>query len=148
MLVNTETLEQQIETLVREHLSACRQSARAAVERAVAAATKERPNAPTRRSTQNKTSGTRRPPRSREELAELGERFYAAVCETPGETMTVLAARLELPPRSLEKPVAHLKKAGRVRSARTRQFTRYFPMVENKPETEPGSKAVLTMVRS
>lgn len=148
MTANVETLEQQIEALVRAHLAACHQNAQAAVERAVAAATKERPDAARERSVKKKTPGQRRPSRSREELTALGERFYAAVCETPGETMSVLAARLGLPPRSLEKPVAHLKKAGRVRSAGARQFTRYFPMAENKPEAEYASKAALTVVRS
>lgn len=149
MTANVETLEQQIEALVRAHLAACRQSAQAAVERAVAAATREpRLDAASQRSAKKKTPGQRRPSRSREELTALGERFYAAVCDTPGETMSVLAARLGLPPRSLEKPVAHLKKAGRVRSAGARQFTRYFPMAENKPEAEHASKAALTVVRS
>ena len=142
MIANTEKLEQQIEALIREHLAPCYQSIRAAAERAVAAATKEQTDVPTQRPAKKKTSGKRRPTRSPEELAELGERFYAAVCDTPGETMTVLAARLGVSSRSLERPVAHLKKARRVRTAGERRFTRYFPMVADKPETEAVSAAV------
>jgi hypothetical protein len=118
------------------------------VERAVAAATTEQTAAPAQKPAKTKKSGERRPPRSPEEIARLGERFYAAVCDTPGETMTVLAARLGVSSRSLERPVAHLKKARRVRSAGERRFTRYFPMVADKPETETEAEPALAAVRS
>jgi hypothetical protein len=43
--------------------------------------------------------------------------LYSAVCAKPGETMMFLAAQLEATPRQLKRPVAQLKRAGRVRSA-------------------------------
>jgi predicted transcriptional regulator len=73
-----------------------------------------------------------RPPRSPEELARLEEQLYAAVCETPGETMIVLAARLGMPSRRLEVPIKRLKRAGRVRSVGQRNGARYFPMAEER----------------
>jgi hypothetical protein len=80
----------------------------------------------------------RAPRRAPEELAALGERFYSAVCATPGETMTFLAAQLGTTPRRLQRPVAHLKRAGRVRSVGERSHTRYFPLVGDAN----GDKAV------
>jgi DNA-binding IclR family transcriptional regulator len=51
-----------------------------------------------------------------------------AVQACPGETMTVIAARVGEKPRALHRPMMRLKEAGRVRSAGARNFTRYFPM--------------------
>lgn len=148
MIANTEKLEQQIEALVREHLAICHRRIRTAVERAFVGATKELMAPPTQHKVKKKASGERRARRSPEELTELGNRFYAAVCDTPGETMAVLATRLEVSSRSLEKPVARLKKTGRVRSAGERQFTRYFPMVADTAKNEPKGKAALAVVGS
>jgi len=64
------------------------------------------------------------------EIAAQGERIYQAVCAKPGETMTVLSAELGASARELQRPMALLKKAGRVRSAGARHLTRYFPMVD------------------
>ena len=50
----------------------------------------------------------------------------------PGETMTVLAARVGGKSRALHRPMMHLKATGRVRSAGERNFTRYFPMAAAK----------------
>lgn len=58
----------------------------------------------------------------------LGERFYAALCRSPGETMTTLAPQVGASPRALQVAVARLKRAGRVRAVGQRQGTRYFPM--------------------
>jgi len=125
MLTSDQRLEQQIEKLVREHIEGCRKAAAAALERAFTAAT----NAPALVKRQAKTpSQVQRPPRSPEEMARLDEQLYAAVCATPGETMTVLAARLGMPSRRLEVPIKRLKRAHRVRSVGQRQFMRYFPM--------------------
>src|SRR5678815_3753856 len=85
-------LARQIEDLVRQHVDALRISAAAAVARAFAAV----PPAisPVRASTPTKPVRTRKqgaPRRVPAELVALGERFYAVLCQRPGETMTTLA---------------------------------------------------------
>lgn len=123
--MSIQELEQQIEKLVREYLAACHEAAVSAVKHGFAAAASE--PAPARRQAK-KASRLYSPRRSPEELAHLCERLYAAVCATPGETVTALAKRLKLPSRSLQVPMKRLKREGRVRSAGPRQSTRYFPM--------------------
>lgn len=114
-----EHLQNQIEQLVREHLVAQRAAATAAVVRAFAAV------APVGARAVRRTQGRRRPPT---EVAGLAEQLYAAVRANPGELMTVIAAQVGQPARALNRPMLHLKSAGRVRSAGQRGFTRYFPM--------------------
>lgn len=117
-----ETLDTKIERLVREHLAGQQLAARAAVERAFSLA------APAPRTTSRRRVTYRR----REEVAELAERLFEAVRSLAGETMTVIAARVGEPPRMLQRPMMHLKDAGRVRCAGERNFTRYFPMAVAK----------------
>jgi len=123
----TEGLQRQIERLVREHLAAQQKAALAAVERAFAPAApvRARPVRPVRPS-----PGRRR---RTSELAHLAERLCEAVRACPGETMTVLAASVGEKPRALNRPMLHLKRAGRVRSAGERHHTRYFPMGAVRP---------------
>ena len=73
------------------------------------------------------TPGRRRTP---DEVAELGERFYRVLCESPGESMPVLAARIGVTPRELHRSVVLLRRAGRVRTVGQRRATRYFPTVK------------------
>src|SRR4051794_2670822 len=101
-------LEQQIESLVREHMAALRRTAEAAVARAFSQA-----KVPSRRSVTARTSGARRAPA---EMSALGERLYAAICAHPGAAMNVLAAELEATPRQLNRPAMTLRRQGRVRS--------------------------------
>jgi len=117
-----ETLAAKIERLVREHLAGQQLAARAAVERAFLLA------APAPRTTSRRRMTYRR----REEVAELAERLFEVVRSLPGETMTVIAARVGEAPRVLHRPMMHLKGAGRVRCAGERNFTRYFPMAVAK----------------
>ena len=119
-----EALEMQIERLVREHLAAQQMAARAAVERAFAVVT---PSA--RVTVRRRASFTRRGPAA---VAELAEQLFEAVQACPGETMTVIAARVGEKPRALQRPMLHLKDDGRVRSVGERNFTRYFPMMAAK----------------
>jgi hypothetical protein len=121
-----EQLQSQIEQLVREHLVAHRSAATAAVERAFAsvmAATSARASSNARASSRSR--GRRRPPA---EVAGLTEELYAAVRANPGEVMSVIAASVGKTSLALNRPMQHLKRAGRVRSAGERRFTRYFPM--------------------
>jgi hypothetical protein len=116
-------LIEQIEQLVREHIEVTRRAACEAVERAFASAPAA---APRLRGAQSprRAPGRRRGP---EELAALGERLYAAVVAEPGETMAVLAPAVGETPRELHRPMATLKRAGRVRSVGERHQTRYYP---------------------
>jgi hypothetical protein len=128
-MTNTTTpqaLGERIERLVQEYISETRVAAQAAMDRAFAprggatAAPRKPGGAP--------RTSSRRPST---EVAALGERLYAAVCEKPGESMTVLAPVVGGSARHLQRPMALLKRAGRVRSVGRRQGTRYFPMVGN-----------------
>ena len=118
-----ETLDAKIERLVREHLAIQQAAARAAVERAFAASTPPRAAARRRATYTRRASST---------MSELAEHLFEAVKACPGETMTVIAARVGEKARALHRPMTHLKKAGRVRSAGQRNYTRYFPMAVAK----------------
>lgn len=119
-----DTLEAKIEQMVREHLSEQQAAAKAAIERAFAAV------APSPRTGARRRAAYRRRPPS--EVAELADQLLKAVQACPGETMTVIAERVGAKPRSMHRPMMHLKKSGRVRSAGERNFTRYFPMTGGK----------------
>jgi hypothetical protein len=117
------SLEIQIEQLVREHLAAQQIALKAAVERAFAAAA-----VPPRLSS-GRASYVRRAP---SRVAELAEQVFEAVEACPGETMATIAARVGEKAMALSRPMVHLKRAGRVRSAGERNLTRYFPMAAAK----------------
>lgn len=119
-----ETLDVQIERLVRQHLVEQQLAAKAAIERAFASAT------PTTRGPVRRRASYRRRPSV--EVADLATRLLDAVRACPGETMTVISARVGLGPRALHRPMMRLKDAGQVRSAGERNFTRYFPMAAAK----------------
>ncbi len=127
--MNHGDLAQGIEHLVRDYISTIRIAAQGAVQRGVAAsvgggagpsAKKRSPSA-----APSSRQGARRPS---EAIAALSERFYEALCQSPGETMTVLAPIVGATARDLNRPVALLKRAGRIRSVGTKHSTRYFPM--------------------
>lgn len=118
-------LQVQIERLVREHLAAQHRAAAAAIERVFAGA-----GVPSKVASVRAPVGARR---AATEVSALAERLYEAVRARPGETMNVIAASVGQTPRALHRPMLHLKRQGRVRSAGQRHGTRYFPMT-------PGSK--------
>ena len=126
--MNHGDLAEGIEHLVREYVSTIRIAAQGAVERAVAASVggdaapsaKKRPSA-----APSSRQGPRRPSN---EIGALSERFYEALCRSPGETMSVLAPIVGATARDLNRPMLVLKRAGRIRSVGTRHATRYFPM--------------------
>ena len=132
---NSEDLAKQIERLVREHISASRKQASAALERAFAETERE----PAQRSPETEPTRQSKPRRTPEEIAALGERLYAAICETPGETMMVLAQTVGVTTQDLSVPMGRLKKAGRVRNAGQRSHTRYFPMVGDAQAAQAAS---------
>jgi hypothetical protein len=113
-------LEQRIEQLVREHIASIQRSARDALERAFESAAPKRGRVPPGTASAGKR-------RAATEMSALGERLYRAVCARPGEGIGVLARELGASARELHRPMALLKKAGRVRSVGQRSLTRYFP---------------------
>ena len=128
----SEELGRQIGRLVELHLSAVRSEALEALEKAFGGA----PSAPASRP-RKRPAGPRQPERRRtpDEIAELGGRLYEALSAHPGESMADLAGAMDLSPRELHRPMAQLKRDGRVRSVGQRHLTRYFPMAAS---AEPG----------
>ncbi len=120
-------LSKRIEEVVQEHIAASHRAAAAALERAFAKTTaKPSATARTHRASAASESAPRRAP---QELSAIGERLHQAVCAKPGASMTVLAADIGAGPRSLNQPMMHLKRAGKIRSVGQRNMTRYFPLV-------------------
>jgi hypothetical protein len=115
-----------IERLVQEYVSTIRIAAEEAVERAVGASAsgKATPNASAKQRAPSR-QGKRRPS---DEISALSERLYEAVCQAPGETMTVVAPMVGSTARELNRPMLLLRRAGRIRSVGTKHATRYFPM--------------------
>jgi predicted Zn-dependent protease len=128
-MTNTnEDLGKRIEQMIAEHIAATRRVAQEAVERGLTASGAA-PTVPAQRGrARARESGKRR---ATAEIAALGERFYHVVCSKPGETMTVLAAQVGASPRELQRAVAGLKEAGRVRAVGQRSQTRYFPLANS-----------------
>jgi len=127
--MNHGDLAQGIEHLVRDYISTIRIAAQGAIERAVAASVGgvASPSAKKRPPSEAPSSGqgARRPS---EEIGALSERFYEALCRSPGEKMAVLAPMIGATARDLNRPMLVLKRAGRIRSVGTKHATRYFPM--------------------
>ena len=124
--MNHGDLAQGIEHLVRDYISTIRIAAQGAIERAVAASVGgvASPSAKKQRRPSAR-EGTRRPS---DEIGALSERFYEALCRSPGEKMGVLAPMIGATARDLNRPMLVLKRAGRIRSVGTKHATRYFPM--------------------
>lgn len=116
-------LSRRIEQAIQEHIAASRRAATDAIARGFGAAAGGTRR--TRQTPERESRSRRRPPT---EIAAIGGQLYGAVCEKPGETMTVLAAGLGSSPRELQRPMTQLKSLGQVRSVGLRHLTRYFPM--------------------
>lgn len=121
--MTTTNLSQQIEALVHAHLAQIRAETSAAVERAFASVRPATRNPTSTRS--DRAPGKRRDPAA---LAELAERLHAEIMAEPGALMTVYAKRLGSTVRELNRPMAALKRARRLRTAGARNNTRYFPL--------------------
>jgi hypothetical protein len=129
---------QRLEQMLAEHAAACRAAVSAAVERAFPTNAFSMPK-PTRRS---QRPGKRTPKagtatrlakplarRTPVEMTAVAERLYQTVCSKPGESKAVLAAELQMSAQELDRPMAHLRRAGKVRSVGERHLMRYFPLV-------------------
>ncbi len=85
------------------------------------------PEPPVRSATRIVSRGTARK-RTPAELAALSDELFSAIADTPGESMPVLAERLGVDGRLLERPRILLTNAGRIKTVGRRQSTRYFPL--------------------
>jgi acyl-CoA reductase-like NAD-dependent aldehyde dehydrogenase len=124
MTNTTAELETRIEQMVAEHVAAVRKAAQAAVERAFAGASAAPSVAPSRPHAARAAGKRRTGP----ELLALGERFFEALSRKPGETMAVLSAEVGASPVELQRAVARLREANRVRTIGERSQMRYFPL--------------------
>jgi len=121
-----------IEAIVQDHIAASRLAAMQAMERAFGNETH------TTLKTGRTVSRTRAPygkRRLKHEMAAFAEDLFQAVCVTPGTTITILAAKLGVPVKDLQRPMAILKTAGRVKSVGERNWTRYFPVSHDMAST-------------
>jgi hypothetical protein len=126
-----------LEQLLEEHAAACRAAVIAAAERAFPADAFQAPKESRAREPRRRPlKGSRRPRlvkplarRTPAEMAGVCDRLYQAVCTKPGESKAVLAAAVGISARELDRPMNHLKNAGKVRTVGQRHLTRYFPLV-------------------
>ena len=113
-----------IESAVEQMKAVCHAALVAGADRGFGA------NVARRGSTTSPRAGSRAmaPRRTPEQITELAERFLEVVHAEPGQTMSALAPKLDLPPMQLQVPIAYLKKAGKLKTAGQRNFRRYFPV--------------------
>lgn len=124
MAKTTHELQQQIERLVQEHVAEQQKAACDAVMRAFAGSVRLNGDTRPERALRRRRAGA--------EMAQVSERLWDAVRARPGETMAVIADHLGESARALHRPMLHLKRSGRVRTAGQRHLTRYFPMSVSK----------------
>ena len=118
-----------IESLVASYMDSVRDAAQQAVSRALASPgpSNRRPSLATRStSAKPPTTSARRSPTELEAVCDaLCERVRAQ----PGVSMVELAEQMRTDVRSLQRPMAKLKSAERVRSVGQRHLMRYYPAV-------------------
>ena len=125
-------LEASVEALIQQQLAAYEAQLREALARTLAQA---RPGSPGRKEPKPKAVPARRASstqrRSANEIDAFSARLFEAVESAPGETMAVLAPRLGVSAKELERPAARLKKAGQIRTVGERSRMRYYPMARS-----------------
>ena len=127
MTTNEQRLQQQIESAFREYMQAGRMLAMTALERALAttsSAPAKQAKPPVARIGDASRAGKRR---TASELAALSEQLYEVIASHPGEGMVALSARIGVSGPQLQRAVARLRGAERIRTVGVRQQTRYFP---------------------
>jgi hypothetical protein len=125
---SSEELAQAIEVLVKGYVEEAQRVATAALESAFQ---RSRPGQQGRRPRRRRTSAPReeRQRRTQAELESLTEQLYDAVHELAGESMARFSEHLDVPAEQLQRPMARLREAGRVRRVGERHLSRYFPAV-------------------
>lgn len=121
-----EIFEESIERLVREQVAGIRARVETALARGLGELAAAKPKAPEVKKLRSRSISKRR--RTEQEIRNLTERLYQAVCSAPGSTMLQLAPGLGVEPRELAVAAAWLRKQGRVRTVGLIQHTRYFPV--------------------
>ena len=116
------TIEARIDDRVDELLSSLNALVGELALEALARRTRRTPGRPVKR------GPPAQPRREPEEVAVLTEELYAQICKHPGETMVTLSQLMKVPAKALALPACKLAKAGRIKKAGQRQFTRYFPI--------------------
>jgi hypothetical protein len=131
---STMELADAIESLVASYLKSVRDCAQQAVERAIG-----KPVAPPPRSSSASRPWTATSTTARRTATEL-QQVCDALCERvraqPGASMVELAEQMSADARSLQRPMAKLRAAGRVRSVGQRHMTRYYPAVVRAGNSE------------
>lgn len=79
-----------------------------------------------------KTKTSALPRRNSEEISALSSRLLEVVRADPGQPMSVLAPRLGVQAAALQVPVARLKSAKQLKTVGQRNFTRYFPVAQER----------------
>lgn len=125
---STQELSSRIEELVREHIAASRRTAEEALQRAFGVGVAAPGQRPVQRAAPGAVRAGSGKRRASSEMALVSERLYAVVCGQPGAPMAAFAVTMGVSPRELDRPMAQLKKAGRVRCVGQRSLMRYFPL--------------------
>lgn len=131
-MTNEEQLEEQIAKALSSYFEAGQQIARRALERALSGKPKVASSRSMARAPRSERPRQRK--RSRAVIDQLCESFWMAVSAHPGESMQFLAERVGECPSQLGIVVSRLKRADRIRTVGSRQFTRYFPATETARE--------------
>ena len=107
-----ERIEKLVRELVEAHMKDTQATVLAAVTRGFGtpAASVRQPRASR---TKTRSFNGRRSP---EEVSAFAERLYELVCAKPGESMVTFSTEIGATARELHRPMATLKKSGRVRS--------------------------------
>ena len=128
--IDISALEASVEALIQQQVATYEAQLREALARTLS---KVRPSPARRKEAKPaKPKSAQRAPsparRSSDELDAFAERLFKVMEAAPGETMAVLAPRLGVSAKELERPAARLKKAGRIRTVGERSRMRYYPM--------------------
>ena len=120
-----ERVEKLVHELVEAHMKETQAAVLAAVTRGfdAPAASPKKPRTSTPKTRMSKER------RSPEEISALAEELYELVRASAGGSMVTFATKLGKTARELHRPMATLKKSGRVKSAGERNRTCYFPAV-------------------
>lgn len=114
-----------IESLIGSYMAGVREAAQHAMERAFVRSAAGRP-------TRSGKTGASLPPTSTNRrtavaLAGVCDALNEVVRSHPGASMVALAEKMGAEARTLQRPMATLRAAGRVRSVGQRHLTRYYP---------------------
>jgi hypothetical protein len=120
-------LQQQIESAFSEYMLAGRAAVMAALERGLAAASSAPAARPKPAMTPVRATSSASKRRTASELTALSEQLYEVIAAHPGEGIIALSAHMGTSGTQLQRAVARLRDAERIRTVGVRQQMRYFP---------------------